>query len=84
MYSWDETGFNANYKSFADLSLSKEDIVTAMPEFIKVVFPTAEFCPKMKTVSIDGTIFDLNNQVRRRFHGLVCWVAVEDASGLVV
>lgn len=67
VYSWEEQGFEPQYKSFSDLSLAKEDIISAMPEFIEAVFPTAKFCPKMKTVSIDGTVFDLNNQADLKF-----------------
>lgn len=67
VYAWDEEGFTPMYKSFADLSLSKEAIMAAMPEFVASVLPAGKFNPKMKTVTIDGTVFDLNNQADFKF-----------------
>ena len=72
VYSWEEEGFTPKYKSFEDLSLTRADILSAMPEFVSSVFPGAQYNAEANTVTIDGTVFDLNNQVRCASLGAVC------------
>lgn len=63
VYYMEDGAFKSKYSPMDGVKLSQEAIMKAMPEFVSTVFPAAKFCPVMKTVTVDGAVFDLKSKV---------------------
>jgi hypothetical protein len=59
----EDGAYKSKYQPMDGVKLSEEAIMKAMPEFVSAVFPGAKFCPVMKTVTVNGAVFDLKNKV---------------------
>ena len=66
VYYLEAAGFTPKYKTMSELSMNNDDIYASMPELVSAVFPNAKYCPVSKTVTVDGTVFDLKNKVREK------------------